>query len=117
MSDKPIIELDYETGCFSFVGSSFPENAMEFYRPIIKDIENYFTNGYRSCTINFNFHYINTGTENMVYKLVKLLKELDKERGMVKVNWIYNASDEDMKMIGENIMKYIDFPIALIEKD
>ena len=51
---SPEIIFNAQTGILSINGKSFPENAFDFYSPIIQGIETYF-NENSAAEIEFNF--------------------------------------------------------------
>lgn len=89
-NNTPLIDF-YTSGKLIFAGSAYPENAKEFFDPIIDWIVELDTE-----IVDFDLivEYINTSAAK---KLLELLQKLEanskiKER---KVNWFYQQWDED----------------------
>jgi len=112
--DSPAIQFDYSTGNFIISERSYPEDAFEFYLPVLKWIEEYITCPQKQTTVTFDFEYFNTQSGKQIFKIMLLLEELSKNSD-VKIIWKYNSSDIEMYAQGEIFSKIITVPFTFEE--
>ena len=95
-SNTPLIDFSLD-GKLVIAGSSFPENAKEFYDPLIDWIADL-----QKETIDFDviLEYMNTASAK---KLLELLKRLESNLHIknLTVNWYYDKDDEDSLEAGQ----------------
>lgn len=116
--DTPEIRLDAQEEVFSITKSSLPENAVEFYRPIIDWINEYSANPNPETVFEFNIEYLNTASSKQVFEVIMAINRI-LNKGKVKVRWHYDSIDEDMLGLGtrfSNLVK-VDFEFVEYESD
>jgi hypothetical protein len=100
---SPRVEFDPD-GTLKMEGRSFPEDATEFYSPLINFISELETH-----TVNFhvNLEYINTSS---CKKLLDLFRQLDYNENIfnVLVNWHYEEGDDDSLETAEIFAESLD---------
>lgn len=97
----PSVYFDENQSCITIKGRSIPINADKFWDPILS----WFKKNSVNCSeisINFNFDYINSGSQQFILKLLKLITDLNaKELIKVgKITWKFEDFDEDMQEMG-----------------
>jgi hypothetical protein len=92
----PSVMFDFSKGFFEIKGSSIPENAVEFYDPIIAAVLKYGENALPVTTVNFHFTFFNTSSSKCLLKLLSAFSSLNKRATKVKINWSYDPDDEDL---------------------
>ena len=98
----PFVQLDTRAGVLEFKGRSSPSASLEFYYPILSNINKAFLTGITTFTANFAFEYFNTSSSKCLFDILKRLAQF-KSQGMdVRVNWYYEECDGDMKETGED---------------
>ncbi len=111
--DTPEIILDYENKTIKISGYSFPDNAIDIYKPIIDWIsEN--LNKLDSLTIEINFKILSSASNKQIYEIMYLLEDYYKKGKDIKVKWYYNKEDDDMEYEGNSFKQTFDIPIELI---
>jgi len=113
----PEIKSDNQKGELRFYGSSYPENAVEFYNPVLKWIENYFAAGNANLIINFYIYYFNTSSSICFMNLLELLESKHKDGKVIEVNWYYNVDDEDGLESGEKLFMEVDLNYKFLPTD
>ena len=113
----PYINFDYQNGLIELRGKSIPENSIEFYQPLWKWIENLANEPPPEITVNIEFDYVNSSSLKCLIGLFKKLKDLkDKnENTNIKINWYYDAEDEDMLDTGQECEESAGLPFNMIE--
>lgn len=80
-----------KNGMFKLEGRSFPENASNFYDPLIE-----FVKELKISHVNFDFNleYINTASSKKILFLLTALEQND-NIDSIQVNWFYEEGDDD----------------------
>ena len=112
--DTPEVNLDPEQGIFKISKISVPENALDFYRPVLEWIKAYAEDPIPKTVFDFNLEYVNTASSKQVIQVILLLQKVA-EKSVVNVNWYYESIDEDMKALGPRYKKLVSVPFELIE--
>ena len=106
----PKVSLDLENNIFEISGESTPENAAEFYNPILqwfKEYESilYYAKGTvgktKKLLLELKFDYFNSTSAKFILDIFYTLQKLKKEGYDVEVNWHYDNGDIDMLEAGE----------------
>jgi hypothetical protein len=111
--DTPKVLLDADNKLFSIEGRSLPENAVEYYIPILDWLKEYGKLPKSSIVFNFKLEYFNTASAKQITKLFILLQQLS-ENIPVKINWHYFRDDADIMSSGMRFAKLIKVDIELI---
>ncbi|HDP75414.1 MAG TPA: DUF1987 domain-containing protein [Bacteroidales bacterium] len=111
--DSPEIVLDPQSGNFSIVGVSHPENVTSFYEPVIKWLTQFKLeiqkNGAKSVKpINFRlfFKYINSASYKYMITLFQHMQEIYEMGVPIQIVWNYEPGDEDMAESGWELIEY-----------
>ena len=72
----PSVHLDVENNIFEIIGASIPENANQFYDPILDWLGEYGKNPNPKTVINLNFKYFNTSSSKLILDLLLILKDI-----------------------------------------
>lgn len=113
----PEINCDVEKGEVKIYGSSYPENANEFYKPVSKWITDFFNDEKDSLTINFYIYYFNTSTSKSFLNILEILEKYTQEGKNVLINWYYTEDDEDSLDSGERLFMEMDLKYQLLPVD
>ncbi len=113
---SPAVILDPASGLFEMRGTSFLDNAHEFYTPVIDWIKDYSKSPSKSTKFIFDLSYINTSSQRMVFDILKYLNQLHKNNHTVSVEWLYDENDDDLKDVGTDLLSFMEFPYKVIEK-
>lgn len=110
--DTPEVRLDKAASIFRLAERSYPEDAFEFYQPILRWVEAYTRMPNESTLFEFQLDYFNTTSSKQIFKILMLLEELSKTKE-VKVKWLYKTSDREMLSHGEIFAKVISLPFEM----
>lgn len=101
--DTPEIILD-ANGVISVTGKSYPENTFEFYKPVMKWMEEYFeTSPQEKTVVNFEIIYFNSSSSKLFFDFFDLLEEASAKNN-IEVNWIYDEENESALEAGEDFV-------------
>lgn len=115
----PLMMFDPSGPSFTMIGISVPDNAKEFYDPVLLWVEEYVSNKkeesitykYSSLlTVNIDLDYFSIQSASMI---LKMIKQFDILKNIV-LNWYFD--DEDTKEIGQNFSSMVNMKFNYIEK-
>jgi hypothetical protein len=112
---SPKILCDYEKGLIEIMGKSLPDEAHEFYEPIIQWVESYSKNPQLKTIANIHLVYFNTSSSKMILEFFKKLASINKENYTVEINWNYLKDEEDMLEAGQDYESIVKIPFNFIE--
>ncbi|HZJ74333.1 MAG TPA: DUF1987 domain-containing protein [Perlabentimonas sp.] len=107
-------EIDFSKGILKISGRSIPEDAVTFYRPIIKWIENYITQPEKLTEVSISIEYINSGSNRFLYNILTLLEKCYFDGNKVNITWYYEEDDDTIKYLGLDFKTLIKVPISLV---
>lgn len=116
-ADTPQILFEPAKGIFKIEGESYPENAMEFYRPIIESLTTYVEQESKSLEVSLKMVYFNSSSSKCLLDIFDLLEEYAGRGNDVKVVWYYQRDDEDIKESGEDFAEDLNLDFELIAYD
>ncbi len=108
------VNFDKDTGILEMAGSSYPENALDFFGPLIKWIKDYISGIKKEITMNIRLNYLNTSSTKCILDIFEILDQYYKSGADVKMNWYYAQDDEDIMETGEELGEDFHFPIEFI---
>jgi hypothetical protein len=111
--DTPLVCLDNDdqSASLSISGVSMPENTLEFYEPLFKQLEISLDPSV-PLKLSVHFDYMNSMSNKQIVKLIDLLRRKMKA---LTVQWKYSDGDELMAMKGkelQNLFKGTDFTVS-----
>ncbi len=111
----PEISFDAKKGVLEISGESYPENALEFFRPVFDWLRNFTNSYYGSIVLNFRMIYFNTSSSKAILDILDLVDDLYKSKNRdITVNWYYQEDDEDIQESGEEFAEGLSLPYNLI---
>jgi hypothetical protein len=112
----PTINFEPQTGLLEIKGRSIPENAIEFFRPLVDWLEEYSKECKELTTANIQLEYFNTSSSKCILDIFKKLESINKQDDKeVVINWYYEEDDEDMLEAGEDYQSILKIPFKMIE--
>ena len=100
-------------GKLEISGRSLPENAIEFYEPILEWIEEYNKKPADRTELKVSMEYFNSASAKQIMEMLTLLEPLsampDKE---VVIIWAYDKADEHMQLRGQELDSIVDVPFT-----
>jgi hypothetical protein len=114
---SPRIVCDADDGSVSITGNSNPDNAIEFYEPMMKWLESFFS----SCTtsaivINLDISSFNSSSMKLFIQLFDMFETNSKSKN-IEIHWLYDKENQDMHEAGENLLNdYENLQIYLVTK-
>ncbi len=113
-ADTPKIHFDPDKKIFEIAGLSLPEDALEFYKPVLEWLEKYAENPLPETVFDFKLEYFNTASSKQLIQILMFLEKLN-QKSKVKIRWHYKDIDEDMRDLGEEYSEIIKVDFELVE--
>jgi hypothetical protein len=112
--ERPGINLDPQSNKFLIFGKSFPEEAKNFYDPIILWLEEYAKNPNKETNFEIRLDYYNSATSTILLEIIQLLNRLYNKGHKVKIIWHYLEVDDDMLDAGKEFSEMVAVPFDFI---
>lgn len=111
--DTPKIILDHSQKIYEISGRSLPEDAVEFYSPVLKWLDDFGKEKPGELEMKINLEYFNTASSKLILDIFSKMEELKEESINVSVKWFYTKDDTDMMEAGEEYSELVEIPISL----
>lgn len=118
---KPGVVLDYVKNTFYFYGFSLPEDAMDFFLPIINWLYEYsshceeFMQSNKTLHITFKLSYYNSASYRAFLEMFQIFRKINDKGMNINIDWYYEKNDSSMFEGGKELAEMIQLPINLIE--
>lgn len=118
----PGIVLDPVNKVFEFYGFSLPENATEFYEPVL-----FWLNQYRSEVISggisndseinvfFKMIYYNSSSLRLLVDIFHVFSDINQKGHKVNLNWYFDGEDPQMAEAGKELGEISKIPVKVLE--
>jgi hypothetical protein len=113
--NTPEVILDPK-GTIKFTGRLIPENADDFFNPIVEWINEYFCHPADITCVEIRLEYINSvGTKYLLDMINKITHiHLKNNKGKFIINWYYEDIDQDMLEKGTFFSSNLNVPFNFI---
>ena len=112
---SPTINFNAVSGKCEISGSSYPENASEFYGPVLDWITKYTTEITRELYFTFCLDYLNSSSIKFISEIVDRIDKYGKIGITVEIEWHYKEEDEDILELGEEFKEEVSCKFTLVE--
>ncbi|MCF7987711.1 MAG: DUF1987 domain-containing protein [Methylovulum sp.] len=118
-SDTPEIDFQFSNKTLTISGEAYPENGVEFFRPILKNLQSHLNSmSGEQLEFNFKLTYFNSVSTKILYSMFELLNEYAKNNpNCVLLNWFHDEEDDMILSFGLDIQEdftWIDFSAIAI---
>lgn len=110
----PYISFDPLAGVMEIKGRSIPEQADDFWLPVLNWFETYIQMPAERTIFKIDLEYFNISSSKRILFLLYKLNNLAKSPGVVKVEWYYREDDEDMYEVGNDYAYMVKVPFEFI---
>lgn len=109
--NTPEVILDPE-GSIKFSGRLIPENAEEFFQPVIEWIKEYSLNPADVTTVDIRLEYMNSAGTKYLLGMIDEINSIN--GGKLVINWYYEEADQDMLDKGTILSSNLNLPFNFI---
>ncbi|MDD3481727.1 DUF1987 domain-containing protein [Azovibrio restrictus] len=101
--DKPEVDFKFSRHHLSLKGETYPENAAQFYGPILAALRAYLndTRG-AHITVDMDLIYFNSSSTKILLSLFEMLDQAARDN-QVQLNWHYDPEDETVQEFGADL--------------
>jgi hypothetical protein len=116
----PGVILDPSSGTFEFYGFSLPEDASQFYTPIIQWLQNYIKEEAKKksegkqYSVTFKFVYFNSSSLRYIVELFNLFRSAIESGLAVNISWHFDSDDPQMAETGRELGLVSKIPINVV---
>ena len=111
----PAITLDRAERLLEIRGESYPENALEFYRPLVAAVDAVLAGGQEAgLTLRVELSYLNTSTVKVLMDLLDRAEDAHQEGVPVAVEWLYDPENDRSLEMAEELREDIAVPFRLV---
>lgn len=114
---SPALWLDAMTGTMRIDGESYPENSMEFYRPVLDWMAAYLDRGAQSLRAELSLSYINTGSIKCLMDIFDTLEDAYRAGRRVDVLWYYDTANPRAREAAEEFREDVSFPFEIVARN
>ena len=106
----PYVYLDYNNGCIELKGTSYMEDTLGFYDPIMQWVYEYVKHP-KDTTVYIDLEFFNTSSAKILLIIIKSLSKIQKAGYRLTVNWFYEDDDDEIRDSGMSfaIMSHMKF--------
>lgn len=113
--DTPQVNFDIATGIFKLSGRSLPENAIDFYKPVLDWIEAVLSESHeQKFVFEIKLEYFNTASSKQLAKMLLLIERFIESNSII-IRWFYEKEDNDMLISGNQYSKFLKLDFEFIE--
>lgn len=109
----PLIKYSQDSLTLEIIGRSIPEDAMEFYDPVFRLLNESQKRLKRTIKVLFQLEYFNTHSSRMLLDILKQLEKLKDDGLTVYTLWVCEEEDEDMIHLGEDFQTLVKVPMEI----
>ena len=108
------VKFDTDSGILRMEGSSYPENAFDFFAPILKWLKKFTSDSNKPIVMNMRLNYLNTSSTKCILDIFEILNSYILGGNRANLNWYYDKDDMDMMDTGEELIEDFEIPFDLI---
>lgn len=111
--ETPEVNFDRDAAVFMIGGRSLPEDAAQFYQPIITWMKEYAANPHENTELITHFDYFNSSSIKQLLILFKALESILDSGKSAKITWKYDEDDDLMEIKGKEFKRMLKIPFEL----
>ena len=112
--DRLEVCCNVETGIVEMNGTSYPEDAFEFFEPICLWVESYIKEEKTPLMLNLKIDYMNSSSTKCMFDIMELFENFHGSGGNASINWYFKENDKDIEETGFEFKEDMDVPFNVI---
>ncbi len=116
---SPEVRFDPEQGTLLIRGQSYPENAFNFYEPLLQWVDEYLEQLSAEAIVRFELElpYINTSSTKCFMLLLEKMEAGHQSGKNIAVYWRYDEDNESELDCAEEFKEDLTLPFHIIAKE
>lgn len=107
------IHCDSTTGLIEMTGTSYPQDAADFFNPVFDWLESYIQKVAGEVRLNLYIDYLNTSSTKCLFDFIDRLEDYHKMGNTVQVSWYHEPHDDDIKETGLEFQEDMELPFTV----
>lgn len=112
--NTPLVNFDPSQGLIEIKGRSIPENAADFYFPLLEWLNRYSQSSQKHTHFVFYLEYINSISQKMLADIFLKAQNIKTNGTTVEVTWQFDEEDEEMYEEGKVFGSKFNLPINFV---
>ena len=113
-NNTPGVWFEPASGTFELTGNSIPENAIEFYQPVMDWLANHLPDLEGEQTLKIKLSYFNSTSLKALYMMLKQVKDANTMGCRVRVEWYIEEDDELLSETRSMMSEMLDMVMDVI---
>lgn len=105
----PFVLIDQ--GQITINGRSIPEDAFEFFEPVVDACKEYVLKPAKHTIVNIHLEYVNSGSKKYLTNILTVLEKSYLDGNGYEIIWTYDSDDEAMLDLGNDLKGIIKIPL------
>jgi SiaC family regulatory phosphoprotein len=110
----PQVVLDPFKGEIALVGDSYPEDALQFYSPILSWAKNFLATSNLKVNLHIDLNYINSSSTKCLLNLFDVLEKAFLAGRAVEIFWYFDQENDVAQEIGEEFKEDYKLPFNFV---
>jgi SiaC family regulatory phosphoprotein len=110
----PMVAFDVEHGTYRIQGHSIPEDALGFYEPIYRWLEENIPLIEGAIDFEVSLKDFNTASRKCMLYFLKIVDSQFTYNQNIKITWVCEEDDPDMEETGEDFKELVEVPIYVL---
>jgi hypothetical protein len=110
------IEFLFKEGLLRFSGNSYPENAVDFFQPLLNWVEDYLQVPRQQTLVEYRVNYFNTSSSKYLFQIMELINAFHQKGNTVNVVWVSNEENDEMLETWREIMGELEMEYAVKDR-
>lgn len=112
---SPMVDFDAVGGKLIINGQSYPEDAFQFYKPILEWLKQYIaSNPVQEVLIEFTLPYLNTSSSKCIMMILDIFEDANDNGMKIHLKWLINEQNEYERECAEEFKEDYSFPFEII---
>jgi hypothetical protein len=113
-ASTPSVDFDPAAGILRLSGESYPENAFDYFRPLLAWASAYLAQAHPPIVAEIALSYLNTSSIKSVMDLLDLLEAAHRRGANVSVRWSYAEDNERALEMIEEFKEEVTLPFFIV---
>lgn len=114
-ASTPAVTTDADAGILRMSGDSYPENAFEFFTPVLDWVRAFLAQNERALTLELALLYLNTSSIRILMDILDQLEDAHQAGTSVRLSWRYAPENERVAELAEEFREDCSFPFDIIK--
>ncbi len=111
---SPTVRLDASRGVMELTGESYPQNAFDFFAPIIEWARQFLREGSTPLCLELRLSYLNTSSTKCMIDLLDLLENAHKSGRSARVAWFCDKENDRAREAAEEFREDVTLPFEIV---